>query len=42
MIDAPLEELLWTVFDFIVQKMNTMNLSLQKGVTVKFINIGLL
>lgn len=41
-IDAPLEELLRTVFDFIVQKMNTMNLSLQKGVTVKFINIGLL
>lgn len=41
-IDAPLEEFLQTVFDFIVQKMNTMNLSLQKDVTVTFINIRLI
>lgn len=40
-MDVPFEELLQTVFDFIVQKMNTMNLSLKKDVTVKFKNTGL-
>lgn len=42
MIDAPLEELLETAFDVIVHKINTMNLSLQKDITAKFINIKLL
>lgn len=42
-IEAPLEERLQTVFDFIVQKMNTVNnLSPQKDITVELINIGLL
>lgn len=41
-IDAPLEKLFQTVFDFIVHKMKTMNLSLKKDVTVKFLNIRLL
>lgn len=40
-IEAPSEERLLTVFDFIVQKMNTVNnLSPQKDITVEFINIG--
>lgn len=41
-IDAPLAEHLQTVFDFTVLKMSTINLSPQKHITVKFINISLL
>lgn len=41
-IDAPLAEHLQTVFDFTVLKMTTINLSPQKHITVKFINISLL
>lgn len=41
-IDAPLAELLQTVFDFVVLNTNTISLSQQKDVTIKFINISLL
>lgn len=41
-IDAPLAELLLTVFDFTVRKMKTINLLPQKHLAARFINISLM